>query len=131
MFDVAEEEEQQERSLNITNLSLSLLPDLGGLSPHILLRITQLNLSRNNLTSLAGISVLGHLRVLNASDNKIVALPIDELAVLRELTTLNLHGNDIGEVPFYLYWSHILLRRTLSFRLILDDASLFKISIYQ
>ena len=117
MFDIEEGgESQPDRILNLNNLSLSLLPDFGGLS-HLLLRITNLNLSNNNLTSLGGISILGHLRVLNVSENKISALSIDELSALKQLTTLNLHDNDISEVNTHTHTHSLSL--SLSFSLVL------------
>ncbi|XP_059800464.1 DISP complex protein LRCH3 isoform X8 [Hypanus sabinus] len=60
--------------------------------------LTFLNISRNQLTTLPGHICTLPLKVLNASNNKLISLP-EEVGLLRQLTELDVSCNEIQTLP--------------------------------
>ncbi|XP_078605300.1 uncharacterized protein LOC144878523 [Branchiostoma floridae x Branchiostoma japonicum] len=99
---------QNLQALNVSNCSLTALPDSIGDFPSL----TSLDLSKNQLKDLPySISHLSALKVLNVSNCSLTALP-DSIGDFPSLTSLDLSKNQLKDLPYSI--SHLSALKVLN-----------------
>jgi len=93
------------QSLELYNNQISDITDLSNLSSSL----TQLNLGNNQISDLLPLSGLSNLQSLQLNDNQII--DIAALSNLSSLYYLNLGGNQVSDLTFYLYLAYLIYNR--------------------